>query len=105
MTADQTGFTAAMQGLFAFYLGWASTPPHTPDATTSRANASLSSTPPRLNPPPVRATGSAVFTGLRGGLFWLAGARVVARLRLRLFSSLLKCNYLGHSFSSSLLSV
>mmetsp|Transcript_51599 Transcript_51599/g.117463 ORF Transcript_51599/g.117463 Transcript_51599/m.117463 type:complete len:765 (+) Transcript_51599:173-2467(+) len=54
MTADQTGFTAAMQGLFAFYLG------------------------------------SAVFTGLRGGLFWLAGARVVARLRLRLFSSLLK---------------
>mmetsp|Transcript_24908 Transcript_24908/g.49848 ORF Transcript_24908/g.49848 Transcript_24908/m.49848 type:complete len:780 (+) Transcript_24908:76-2415(+) len=34
--------------------------------------------------------GSAFFTGLRGGFFWIAGARVVARLRLKLFASLMR---------------
>ena len=33
---------------------------------------------------------SATFTGVRGGLFWLAGTRVVTRLRLALFSAMLK---------------
>ena len=33
---------------------------------------------------------SATFTGVRGGLFWLAGTRVVTRLRLALFGAMLK---------------
>ncbi|KAH8055042.1 ATPase [Aureococcus anophagefferens] len=32
----------------------------------------------------------AAFTGLRGGLFWLAGVRVVSRLRVRMFSAMLR---------------
>ena len=32
---------------------------------------------------------TAVFTGVRGFLFWLSGARLVERLRSRLFASLL----------------
>ena len=38
------------------------------------------------------ATGlvTAVFTGIRGSLFWLCGARLVARLRLTLFEALLR---------------
>lgn len=38
----------------------------------------------------LRDAGSAAFTGLRGCLFSFAGARVVARLRLRLFANLLR---------------
>ena len=33
---------------------------------------------------------SATFTGVRGGLFWLAGTRVVTRLRLALFGAMLR---------------
>lgn len=33
---------------------------------------------------------SAAFTGIRGGLFWLAGTRVVSRLRLALFGAMLR---------------
>jgi len=33
---------------------------------------------------------SSIFTGVRGGLFWLAGTRVVTRLRLALFGAMLK---------------
>jgi ABC-type bacteriocin/lantibiotic exporter with double-glycine peptidase domain len=33
---------------------------------------------------------SAAFTGVRGGLFWLAGTRVVTRLRLALFGAMLR---------------
>ena len=36
------------------------------------------------------SVGAAAFTGLRGAFFWIAGARVVARLRLKLFSNLLR---------------
>ena len=32
----------------------------------------------------------AVFTGLRGGMFWLAGNRVVSRLRLAMFRAMLR---------------
>lgn len=32
----------------------------------------------------------AIFTGLRGGAFWLAGTRVVSRLRVKMFSNLMR---------------
>lgn len=36
------------------------------------------------------SVGSAIFTGLRGCLFWISGARVVSRLRQQLFRNLLR---------------
>ena len=39
---------------------------------------------------PLHSLASAAFTGVRGGLFWLAGTRVVTRLRLALFGAMLK---------------
>ena len=36
------------------------------------------------------SVGSALFTGLRGALFWISGARVVSRLRQQLFRNLLR---------------
>jgi ABC-type bacteriocin/lantibiotic exporter with double-glycine peptidase domain len=38
----------------------------------------------------IASLASAAFTGIRGGLFWLAGTRVVTRLRLALFGAMLK---------------
>ena len=38
----------------------------------------------------IASLASASFTGVRGGLFWLAGTRVVTRLRLALFSAMLR---------------
>lgn len=36
------------------------------------------------------SVGSAIFTGLRGAFFWIAGARVVTRLRQKLFANMLR---------------
>ena len=38
----------------------------------------------------IASLASATFTGVRGGLFWLAGTRVVTRLRLALFGAMLR---------------
>ncbi len=74
---DPAKFVGAMRGLVVFSIG---NRVSSPSAAATRPDS----------PSAFHAAGSALLTGLRGGLFSFAGARVVARLRLKLFTNLLR---------------